>query len=122
GFARSRADDDYTIGVSDAERERRIDAVSDWGRGSILDAMAPTAGAVPGLRETWARYERSAASPGAVRSIMRMVYDIDLRDLLPAIRVPTLVLHRTDAARITIDNGRFLAAHIPDARLVEIPG
>ena len=56
--------------------------------------MAPSVADEPGLREVWARYERAAVSPGAVMAMMKMVYAIDLRDLLPMIRVPTLVIHR----------------------------
>ena len=73
-------------------------------------------------REVFARYERAAVSPGAVQAMMRMVYEVDLRDVLPMIRVPTLVLHRADAQRIHLESGRYLAEHIPDARFVEIPG
>ena len=94
----------------------------DWGHGSILNGMAPSVADEPGLREVWARYERAAVSPGAVMAMMQMVYAIDLRDVLPMIRVPTLVIHRRDAKRIRPEAGRYLAEHIPEARFVEIPG
>jgi class 3 adenylate cyclase len=48
--------------------------------------------------------------------------EIDARHVLPAIRTPTLILHRIGDARVTIDAGRYLAAHIPDARMIELPG
>ncbi len=121
-FASTIVDDAYPFGFSQADIDRRLEAFRGWGQGAILDAMAPTAAEQPALREVWARYERAAVSPGAVMAMMRMVYAIDLRDVLPMIRVPTLVVHRADAKRIPPENGRYLAAHIPDAKYVEIPG
>ena len=55
-------------------------------------------------------------------AMMKMVYAIDIRDLLPMIRVPTLVISRRDASRIRPEAGRYLADHIPDARFAEVPG
>jgi class 3 adenylate cyclase len=115
-------DDDYPFGVPPSEIDRRLEAFRDWGHGAILRGMAPSVADDPALREVWARYERSAVSPSAVLAMMRMVYSIDLRDLLPPIRVPTLIVHRRDASRIPVEAGRYLAEHIPLARLVEIPG
>ncbi len=109
-------------GVPPDEIVRRLEAFQDWGRGNILQAMAPTVAGDPLFREVFARYERAAVSPGAVRAMMRMVYEVDLRDVLPMIRVPTLVLHRRDAQRIQLEAGRNLAERIPNARFVEIPG
>ena len=94
----------------------------DWGHGSILNGMAPSVADEPGFREIWARYERAAVSPGAVMAMMKMVYAIDMRDVLPMIRVPTLVIGRRDATRIRPESGRYLADHIPGARFVEVPG
>jgi len=121
-FARTVVDTDYPYGVAPAEIERRIEAFRAWGKGGILRAMAPTAADDPGLNQVWARYERAAVSPGAVLAMMRMVYDLDLRGLLPSIHVPTLVIHRRDAQRIPIEIGRYVADHIPNAKFVEIPG
>ena len=121
-FAGLAADGDNPVGATPAELERRLESFRDWGHGSILDAMAPSVANEPGLREVFARYERAAVSPGAVVAMMKMVYAVDLRNFLPMIRVPTLVIHRRDARRIPIEVGRYLAEHIPDARFVEIPG
>ncbi|MDP8924396.1 MAG: adenylate/guanylate cyclase domain-containing protein [Chloroflexota bacterium] len=76
----------------------------------------------PAQREWWARHQRISASPGAVIALMRMNADIDVRHVLPAIRIPTLVLHRRDERLIDISQGRFLAERIPGARFVELPG
>jgi class 3 adenylate cyclase len=121
-FAGMTANVKYSIGAPESEIERRLESFREWGHGSILDAMAPSLANEPGLRDVFARYERSAVSPGAVMAMMKMVYAIDLHDLLPMIRVPTLVVHRRDARRIPVESGRYLAEHIPGARFVEVPG
>src|SRR5439155_19991742 len=66
--------------------------------------------------------ERASASPGSILALMRANYEIDVRHLLPSVRVPTLILHRTGDALIPVAAGRFLAEHIQGARYVEIPG
>ena len=68
-------------------------------------------------------YYRLAASPGAALAIVRMNREIDVRDILPTVRVPTLILHRVGTASGTgVEQARYMAGHIPDARLVELPG
>jgi hypothetical protein len=64
----------------------------------------------------------NAATPGAAESFMRMAFDIDIRDVVPAIRVPTLVIHRVGDKVCHVENARFLARHIPAAHYVELPG
>src|SRR5439155_1359212 len=66
--------------------------------------------------------ERASASPGSILALMRANYEIDVRHLLPSVRVPTLILHRTGDALIPVAAGRYLAEHIPGAKYVEIPG
>jgi class 3 adenylate cyclase len=68
------------------------------------------------------RYQRATASPGTIAPMVRMVLATDVRAVLPAIRVPTLVLHRADDACVRADHGRYLADQIPGARYVELPG
>jgi class 3 adenylate cyclase len=65
---------------------------------------------------------RLSTSPGAAIALSRMNAEIDIRHVLPAIRVPTLVLHRTGDRDDHVEEGRYLAAHIPGARFVELPG
>ena len=60
--------------------------------------------------------------PGHTSAIVRLIYESDVRAVLPAIRVPTLVIHRADATGFTVEHGRYLAAHIPGAEYVELPG
>jgi class 3 adenylate cyclase len=73
-------------------------------------------------RKAFARIVRLSASPGALAAYMRTNLDVDVCDVLPLIRVPTLVLHRTEIEFMDIRNGRYLAEHIPGAKLVELPG
>jgi hypothetical protein len=70
----------------------------------------------------FARFQRTIASPRAVQAFLRASFEMDARPILPLIQVPTLVLHRRDFHVIPIANGRYLAEHIPDARLVELAG
>jgi class 3 adenylate cyclase len=69
-----------------------------------------------------ARYERLSAGPSAAAAIIRMVYDIDVRHILGAIRVPTLIIHRAETRVTPVEHGRDLARRMPQARYVELPG
>ena len=99
----------------------RITALSeDWGEGRTLAVFAPSA---PTEQDRIGRgiFERSAASPLMVRMLFEMLTETDVRDLLPNIRVPTLVLHREEEF-IPVESAHYLAEHIPGARLVVLPG
>jgi pimeloyl-ACP methyl ester carboxylesterase/DNA-binding CsgD family transcriptional regulator len=93
-----------------------------WGTGEMLRAFAPGMFDNARFHDWWARWERLGASPSAAIALARMNALIDLRHIPAAIRVPTLVLHRTNDVRINIEGGRFLARHIPGARLIELQG
>jgi pimeloyl-ACP methyl ester carboxylesterase len=93
-----------------------------WGTGDSVARFAPTQANDPQFRAWWARFERLGASPAAVIALMQMNSQIDIRHVLPAIRVPTLVLHRAGDVRVNVAAGRYLAANIPGARYVELPG
>jgi class 3 adenylate cyclase len=122
-FARRLREADFPWGMPEAEHEIMLDEVrADWGGPVGLDIRAPSRLGDQRFRDTWARYLRSGASPGAAVALMRMNAQIDVRDVLPTVRVPTLVLHRIDDQTISIDAGRHLAAGIPGARMVELPG
>ncbi|MGH7374343.1 MAG: adenylate/guanylate cyclase domain-containing protein, partial [Candidatus Rokuibacteriota bacterium] len=81
---------------------------------------APSADAA--LRAQIAAFFRRSASPGAALTLLRMNTEIDVRHVLPAVRVPTLVLHRTGDLEANVEEGRWIAARIPGARFVELPG
>ena len=93
-----------------------------WGRGVMLDNFAPSMRAVPGLREAWARYERFAASPGVAMAMIGNLLDLDVRHVLSAIHVPTLVIAHADATAFGPQFGRYIAEHVEGARFVEVPG
>jgi class 3 adenylate cyclase len=94
----------------------------DWGTGASLKAFAPGKLFDERFRRWWARFERLGASPSAVIALMRMNNEIDIRHILPTIRVPTLVLHRTDDPRVNVEAGRYLGATISGAKYIELPG
>lgn len=100
--------------------QRVRDLVEHWGEGRTLAVFAPSADSE---RERVGRgiFERSAASPQMARTLIEMGIEIDVRDLLPSVRVPTLVLHREEE-HIPVECARYLAGHIPGARLVVLPG
>jgi pimeloyl-ACP methyl ester carboxylesterase len=93
-----------------------------WGKGVLLSAFAQSLATDAVAREWWARFQRQAASPGAAVAVMRMVYEIDTRAILSAVRVPTLILHRTEDRMVPVEHARYLAERIPGAKYVELPG
>lgn len=84
--------------------------------------VSPRLGQDPERVRAWARYSRLSASPGTARAIERAFSEVDVRAVFPAIRVPTLVLHRIGDTFIDVGHARYAAAKIPGARLVELPG
>ena len=120
-FARSLPAPDYPYAPA-ADGARWARAIRDWGTGANLELFAPSAADDARFRAWWARFERGANSPGAALEILRLNAQIDVRDVLPAIRVPTLVLHRGDDVTVNVECARHLAATIPGARLVELEG
>lgn len=93
-----------------------------WGTGDSVHRFAPSRANDAAFRQWWGRNERLGASPAAVTALMRMNSQIDISGILPAVRVPTLVLHRTEDQVVDIAGGRDVAANIPGAKLVELPG
>ena len=93
-----------------------------WGSGGTVSFVAPSLANDPAAQQWQARFERLGASPAAATALMRMNSQIDISDIVPNIRVPTLVIHRKDDAGINVEGGRYLAEHIPGARYIELPG
>jgi class 3 adenylate cyclase len=87
-----------------------------------LKGLAPTTSEDPDVKRWWRRWVRVSASPGAVSVLRAMNAEIDVRHVLPAIRVPTRVLHRVDDDDTKLDEGRYIADRIPGADLVELTG
>jgi class 3 adenylate cyclase len=94
----------------------------EWGDGGDLAAMAPSLAGDDAARRAWGRAQRLAATPTAARALLRMMLDVDVRPLLPAIRVPVVILHRVGDLAVDISHSVYMAEHIPDARYVELPG
>jgi class 3 adenylate cyclase len=122
-FACNKYSEDYPWGPTPetmAEVEQAIEKF--WGRGMTPQLFAQSRAQDEAFVRAWARFERRAVSPGAMKKIMAMGYDTDTRAVLPTIRVPTLVVHRTEDPVTRVEGGRYLAEHIPGAKLVELPG
>ena len=94
----------------------------EWGDGGDLAAMAPSLAEDEAARRAWGRAQRLSATPTAARALLRMMLDVDVRPLLPAIRVPVVILHRAGDSAVDVSHSRYMAEHIPAARYVELPG
>jgi pimeloyl-ACP methyl ester carboxylesterase len=94
----------------------------EWGTGISLTLLGPSLAEDQRQREYWARFERLAVSPGAARLLMQTFVDTDVRQVLPTIRVPTLVVHRAGDQATPVEGGRYIAEHVSGARYVELPG
>ena len=112
-YAKRMKSVDYPWGPSDEERQAFLDGLmSDWGGPAGLDMLARDAQHDRRFREWWSGYLRRSSSPGAALALTRMNSEIDIRHVLPTIRVPTLVLHRREDPLCPVEGGRYIAAHI----------
>jgi pimeloyl-ACP methyl ester carboxylesterase len=122
-FARLAAAADHPIGWDAASADRLRKYIrTGWGSGKSLLTMAPSLANDPEHRRWAARAERDGGSPGAALELFEMNLAVDVRGLLPAIAVPTVVLHCTGDRQIDVRHGRQLAREIPGARLIELTG
>ncbi|TQN42090.1 class 3 adenylate cyclase [Blastococcus colisei] len=113
----------YPHGADEAGMMRLLNGlVERWGEGVALSAWAPSRADDPGLRAWWAGLQRMGASPGMARRLFAVYPIADVRGILAAIHVPTLVLQRRGDHLLRPEIGRYLAAHIPDAGFVELEG
>jgi class 3 adenylate cyclase len=114
---------DYPIGLPAEQQETLIGLVEQtWGTPEFALWNNPSLAHDPSIQPEVARYMRLAASPATAAAVIRMLLQLDIRPILPSIRVPTLVMHRRDSSLLTMDNGRYLAEHIEGANFVELPG
>ncbi|HKF14497.1 MAG TPA: adenylate/guanylate cyclase domain-containing protein [Gaiellaceae bacterium] len=123
-YARWRRADDYPIGMPDETWEKLVDRYEqNWGVTSeILGLTAPSLANDPTFSSWFIRYQRAGMARGAATAMYRVVTSMDVRSILPAIRVPTLVLQRAQAHHYRPAFGRYLAENITDAKYVEVPG
>jgi class 3 adenylate cyclase len=121
--ARISAAPGYEIGIPPEVQASLISMVEQtWGRGDLMAAINPSLGDRPQEAAAWGRFLRLTASPATAAAVMRMLMEIDVRDVLSTITAPTLVVHRIDNPITTIDQGRYVADHIEGATFVAVPG
>ncbi|MFL5982223.1 MAG: adenylate/guanylate cyclase domain-containing protein [Gaiellaceae bacterium] len=122
-FAKRLRSADYPWAPTAEERRREIELVErEWGREMDVAVLAPSAAADPEFKRRLLSYLRRSASPSTAAALLRLNTEIDVRDVLPSIHVPTLVLHRSDDRDTSVEEGRWIAGRIPNAKFVELPG
>ncbi|MEA2463413.1 MAG: eukaryotic-like serine/threonine-protein kinase [Acidobacteriota bacterium] len=123
GYARRLRADDYPWGPTSEQRDAFIEYLErEWGGPVGIEDRAPSMAGDPEFRKWWSTYLRMGASPGAAAALTRMNAEIDIRNVLPSIRVPTLVIHRSGDRCLRVEEGRYIAERIPGARFLELPG
>jgi class 3 adenylate cyclase len=122
-YARRTWAPDYPFGPTPERRRQFIERCQqEWGGAVGLDERWPSAARDERVRQWWARFLRMGASPGANVALLQMNDEMDVRHVLPAIRVPTLVLHSVGDRALEVQGSRYMAGRIPGARYVELPG
>src|SRR5712671_2384737 len=111
----------YPWGITEEQFEKRMSRVKDiWGKVAGMDQYAPSQADNPTVAGWWTTFMQMSASPGDAEDLLRMNSLIDIRDVLPAIRVPTLIIHARGDRIAPIEAGRYFGEHIPTARLLEL--
>jgi len=114
---------DYPWAPTREQRERFYAEIQEqWGGPVGIAERAPSRSGDPAFRSWWSTYLRMGASPGTAVALTRMNAEVDVRHVLPTISVPTLVLHRRGDRCLKIEEGRYVASHIPGAQLLELDG
>jgi len=123
-YARRGWAPDYPWGLDAETQQRILDGYEErWGRpGFGARAIAPSLADDDRFQTWYAQAQRFSGTPASARAWFQVTMEIDVREVLPAIRVPTLVIHRSGDRVIPAESGRYLADHIPDAKYVEVPG
>ena len=122
-YAKRIRDEDYPWAPSVEQRNKFIELVkTDWGKPVGIEERAPSMANDEEFREWWATYLRMGASPGAAVALTTMNAEIDVRNVLPLVRVPTLVIHRAGDLCLKVEEGRYVASKIAGSRYVELGG
>ena len=120
GFARFSRANDYPGGIPPAAADTLLEGiVQTWGTGVTAAYLGPSVASDPGVQEWYGRVERFAATPGTALAKMRAILSLDVRRVLPLVRAPTLVVQNRDDAFVRAAHSRYLAEHLPNARLLE---
>jgi class 3 adenylate cyclase len=121
--ARYVAADDYPIGLPASVMEALLAEIDQlWGTEATAAMMVPSRADDARFRRWYAKLQRTSASPRVIQVLLRAALEVDVRPILPLIQAPTLILHRKDVQILSMEHSRYLTAHIPGARLVELPG
>jgi pimeloyl-ACP methyl ester carboxylesterase/class 3 adenylate cyclase len=122
-YPRMTSSSDYPSGVSPEQFAVMIERIGElWGGPVGLQMFMPSMVDDPRFSEWWARFLRLSASPGAAKALQVMNAEIDVRHVLPAIRVPTLVIHNAYDKTVSVEIGRYMAQRIPNVKYVELSG
>jgi pimeloyl-ACP methyl ester carboxylesterase/predicted Ser/Thr protein kinase len=122
-YAKRVRDAEYPWAPTSEERQKFFDLIRHgWGGVADLSTLAPSAIDDAAFQEWWASYLRQSASPGAALTLAKMNTEVDIRHVLPAIRVPTLILHRTGDLDIDVGGSRYMAQKIAGAKFIELSG
>jgi len=122
-YARGLADEDYPWAPIQLQVDRGLELIEeDWGKGALIELYAPSVADDPEVVRWWGHYQRMAASPGMAKAAARLASEIDIREVLPAISAPTLVLHRAGDLLWPVEGARYVAEHIENAELVVLEG
>ena len=105
--------------LEDAWKARLDQIIKNWGSGELIKAIAPREAAKPDTVALYAKFERLASSPGALRTLLQLNRQIDVTEILPTLQVPTLVLHSKADLQVPVELGRKLAAPIPGVKYIE---
>jgi len=120
GFARFSRADDYPAGMPPQAAELLLKEIErTWGTGAMAGPLGPSVASRPGIQDWYGRVERFAATPGTAIAKMRAILDLDVREVLPLVNAPTLVIQSRGDTFVRAAHGRYLAQHLPNARLVE---
>ncbi len=124
GMARATEDVDYPWALpAEVLLESGLELLfPHWGDGSVIEIAAPSLADSPEARAFLGRMERATASPGMILGLAQMFLEIDVRDVVPSVHVPALVMHRSRDRLVNIGNGRWLADNLPDAKFVVLDG
>jgi class 3 adenylate cyclase/pimeloyl-ACP methyl ester carboxylesterase len=119
GYAKSCAGPDYPHMPSREDRIHKINAqIDEWGKGSSLGVFVPALGDSDAAKRVFGKVERGSCTPSAMRRYFEMNLDIDVRDVLPSVQVPTLVMYHENDRQVPFACSEYIAAHVPNAKIV----
>jgi pimeloyl-ACP methyl ester carboxylesterase len=122
GYARRAWAPDHPWGRTEEQYQRSIDTIQrEWGGPIDIEARAKSLHHDPSFRQWWGRYTRMGASPADAARVVRLTAEVDVRHVLPTIRVPTLIFHAIGDGTVDVRSSRYMAERIPGAKYIELP-